>query len=238
MRIEVLLELSVRELVPIFKFAVVRTPDLNCVVRQVDKAILDIFDVVLTTGRPEVAIGVKVPLQVVVDRCGQSVKPDVELTILVQERALAVFLDYVGALLSVHDVVTYDGLYLREVLAYCYAAATVRIFAWLDDPEVFTHGGELFKVRVLVWLVVAFFELLEFSVSQPLLDVVSQRHHLKRVLVRCLVVNAHIVVNRFFVRQVKVVLLMVRGAKTVGCHVFFLWLLGSVLVAFARSYTT
>ena len=237
MRIEVLLELSVRELVPIFKFAVVRTPALNGIIRQVDKAILDIFDVVLSTGRPEVAIGVKVPLQVVVNCCGHSVEPDVELTILVQERALAVFLDYVGALLSVHDVVTYDGLYLREVLAHCDAAASVRIFAWFDDPEVFSHGGEFFKVRVLVWIAVALFELLEFSVGQPLLDVVSQRHYIKGILVRCLVVNAHIVVNRFFVRQVKVVLLMVRGAKTVGCHVLFLRLLGSVLVAFARSYT-
>lgn len=199
---------------------------------------MHIFDVVLTTGRPEVAIGVKVPLQVVVDRCGQSVEPDVELATLVQERALAVFLDYVGTLLSVHDVVAYDGLYLREVLAYCDAAASVRIFAWFDDPKVFTHGRELLKVRVFVWLAVALFELYEFSVSQALLDVESQRHHLKRVLVRRLVVNAHIVVNRLFVRQVKVVLLMVRGAITMRSHILFLWLLSGVLVAFARGYTT
>ena len=67
-----------------------------------DHAIRRVFDVVLSTTRPQVTISVPVALEVAIyGRC-QCEAPDVELAIFVQERPLNVFLDNVATFVPLH----------------------------------------------------------------------------------------------------------------------------------------
>ena len=75
------------------------------------------------------------------------------------------------------------------------------------------------RARIIVGLL----ELVKLVVQKAFLNVVGQRHEVKRRL-RCrFVVHAHVVINRFFVREMKVVLLVVCGAQGVAREVLCIW---------------
>ena len=76
------------------------------------------------------------------------------------------------------------------------------------------------RARVIVGLL----KLVKLVVQKAFLNVVGQRHVVKRRL-RCrFIVHAHVVINRFFVRQMEVVLLVVSGAQGVARVVLCIWI--------------
>jgi hypothetical protein len=79
----------------------------------VDKPVLDIFNIVLSTACAEVAVLVEEALQVAVDSGGQRVQSDIKFATLVEQRLFAVLLDDVGTLLAVDLVVAHDLSDLR-----------------------------------------------------------------------------------------------------------------------------
>jgi len=77
LRIEILLKFIIRELhklhqyntylIPIFKFAVISTPVLHCVVCQVDQPILHVFYIVLFAARSQIPLCIEIAFEVAVD---------------------------------------------------------------------------------------------------------------------------------------------------------------------------
>jgi hypothetical protein len=133
------LKFSVRELIPIFKLAVVRAPVLYRVIGQVNQPVLDILDVVLSARGPKVSVLVKVSAQVAVDCCGQRVESNIEFALLIQQGPFAILLDDVRPLFSVDNRVLDDLLNLCHFSADRDAAASVRVLAWLNDPQLPAH---------------------------------------------------------------------------------------------------
>ena len=207
-------------LVSIFKFSVIGTSGLYCVIGQVNQSILNVFYVVLATGRPQVALSVEIGLKISIHRRGQRKESNVELPELVKHWPFAVLLNYVRTLLAIDHVVADDGLYLGQVSAHGYPAPSVRILAWLHDPEVLAHGRVFDQIGMLAWVVVRLLKLVELMIQQTFLDVVCQGQIVKSRLGGRLVVHAHIVVDRFLVREVKIVFLVIRGPQRVTRVVF------------------
>ena len=95
-----------------------------------------------------------------------------------------------------------------EVLAHLNATASIRILAWLDDPEVLSKLGHSVQYCLFAWILSIMEELLEFEelrIVEALLDVVCERQILVILLAYCLVVHLHIVVYCLFVAQVVII---------------------------------
>ena len=193
-------------------------------------AIRRVFQVVLAATRPQIPVCVPVRLQVAVDRSAEGVAPDVELPILVQERLLNVFLNDVAAPMAVDLLRLDQTLDVLQVATDLDSAATIRILAWLHDPELVSVLGVLAKHLVVLRVVVCLLELEEFAICFALLDVESQRYPVERILSHGLVIDLHVVVDGLFVAQMEVVLLMVRRDHVVTRVVLFLLLLLIVIV--------
>ena len=96
------MELYIAELVARLKLSIVIQLLLHSIVGEMHKPIGDILERKLPTTGPEVAIGIPVALQVAIDRAHQCKAPDVELTVLVQQRLLDILLYDVGPLHTVY----------------------------------------------------------------------------------------------------------------------------------------
>ena len=73
------------------------------------QSILDVLDVIFSTGRTQVPILIEVSLDVAIHCCRQREKSDVKFTIFVEQGLLTVLLDDVAAFLAVDHVVLDDG---------------------------------------------------------------------------------------------------------------------------------
>jgi hypothetical protein len=122
------------------------------------QSILHIFQVILTTTRPEVAILIKIALQISVYTCGHRVAPNVEFSLLVEQGTLTVLLDDVAAFFAVYMRIANDLLDLAQFSADSDATASIRVLAWLHNPQLFTHAGVLGQVLVLEWFRIGFHE--------------------------------------------------------------------------------
>jgi hypothetical protein len=196
-------------LVSIFKLAVVLAVLLDCVVGQVDESVRNVFYVVVSAGGSQVALSVVVALQVPVNSLSDGKQTNIEFAVFIQKGFLAVFLNNVAALLSVNVGVRYNTLNLRKLLAHRDTTSSVRVLTRLYNPDAAAHCGELRQVRVVLWIVVRLLELGELGVRCPILYVIRQRQHIECVLVGRVIVNLHIVVNRLFITQMEIVLLMI-----------------------------
>ena len=78
----------------------------------------------------------------------QSVTANVELTILVKEWFLDVFLDYIGSLLAVYLGIIYDRLNVVDITADLDACAPVCVLTRLNNP----HSVTVFGVFNQFWL--------------------------------------------------------------------------------------
>lgn len=141
--IQVLLEFSIRKLVSIFEFTIVRTPILDGVVGQVDQTVLDVAHIVLATTGSQVSVCVEISLHISIHTSRNSECANVEFSALVEQRPFAILLNDEGAFLATNHVVLNDLLDLRQVTADGNTATPICILAWLHDPEIFAHGWML-----------------------------------------------------------------------------------------------
>lgn len=77
-----------------------------------NQAILDVLDVILSAGGPQVPVLIEVPLQVAIHSRCQCEQSDVKLALFVQQGLLAILLDDVRTFLAVDHVVLKDLPYL------------------------------------------------------------------------------------------------------------------------------
>lgn len=202
------------------------------------ESILDILDVVLATCSPQIAILIEVALQVPIDSRGKCEQPDVKLSLLVQQRTLAVLLNDVGSLLAGDHVVLNDLSDLGQLSADSDPAPTVRILAGFYDPEVFAHGWVFLEVRVLIRGVISFFEFTELTVSQSFFYMVSQWQVIESVLLSGFVIDLHVVVDSFLVRKVEVAILMICRPQRVRSDVLFFRLIFTNFVIFVETQSS
>ena len=140
----------------------------------------------------------------------QSVTANVELTILVKEWFLDVFLDYIGSLFAVYLGIIYDRLNVIDITADLDACAPVCVLARLNNP----HSVTVFGVFDQFWLcgrvLVHLHEFHKFSIVFAFFDVECKGHVIKWIQTLRLVVDFHVVKYGLFVAQVEVVFLVVR----------------------------
>jgi len=199
-RVEVLLEIGVRKLISVFKFAVVRAPILNRVISQMDQAILHILDIVFAAGRSQIAVLVEVALKVAIHTGRHGEKPDVELSTFVEQGSLTVLLYNKRPFFAVYHVVLHDLFNLREFPAHRDSTPTICVLTWLHDPELFAHRRELMHGFTLLGRIVNVLELSEGAIRNAFLDVERQRHIIERILANRFVINLHVVVDRLLIR--------------------------------------
>lgn len=98
-------------------------------------AVRCILDVVLSTTGSEISVLVPVGLQVSV-YCGRKEETtDVELSILIKQRLLNIFLYDVTTSVAVNLLRLYQRLNVIEVTADLDATASVGVLTRLDNPE-------------------------------------------------------------------------------------------------------
>ena len=165
-----------------FKSAIVVTLLLHSVIGQMYHTIGRVFQVVLATTRPKIAVCVPVRLQVSVLGRAESVAPNVELPILVQERLFYVLLNDVAAPVAVYLLCLNQTLDMIQVAADLDTATSVRVLSRLYDPELVAVLGVLPKHLVVLWVVVCLLELEEFTISFAFFNMKCQRDPIERVL--------------------------------------------------------
>jgi hypothetical protein len=69
-------------------------------------------------------------------------------------------------------------------------------------------------------ILICFFEFTELGVAQSIFDMVCQRQIIKCILLSCLVIYFHIIVDHLLVGQVEIVLLVVCGTVAMTSGVF------------------
>lgn len=136
-RIEVLLELSVGDLVRRLILAIIGSVLLDRIVGQVDLP-LEIVDVELVGGSADVAFLEPVRLEDAVDLADHHVVPDIELPLLIQEGTIDVKLHYEGLLAAIlmHFLRLDDRIQFVYLIDHSDAVASVGELPWLDDPDV------------------------------------------------------------------------------------------------------
>ncbi len=88
---------------------------------------------------------------------------------------------------------------MREFATDLDAAASVRVLAWLHNPELLAHGGVLRKLLPLARVVVGFLELVPTQVLHSVLDVEGQGQVVKGRLLNRFIIDLHVVEDGLFV---------------------------------------
>lgn len=228
------MELGVGKLVTRLKLTVVFASFLNRVVGEMNHAVRRIFEIILATTRPQVAILVPVALQVSIIRRRQGEASNIELAIFVQQGLLDVFLDDVTAFVTVDLLGLNQRLDVVQITAHLDAATPVSVFAWLYNPEGATVLGVLLQRLVTLRVVESFNKFLKFTIGLTLTDVKRQRQVVEGILASGFIVNLHVVVNGLLVGQMEVAFLVIGRRHVVTRDVLFLLLLLIiVLLAFS-----
>ena len=108
-----------------------------------DHSVLVVLRCVLARARPQVAVLVPISLEVAVHRGGECVASDIELSVLIKEGLLNVFLDDIGAFLPVNLGLVNDRLDVVNVSADLDANATVGVLSRFDNPHGVAVSGVL-----------------------------------------------------------------------------------------------
>ena len=142
-RIQVLLELGVGDLVRRLILAIIGSVLLDRIVGQVDLP-LEVVDVELVGGSADVPFLEPVRLEDPVDLADHHVVPDIELPLLIQEGPINIQLYYEGLLAPIimHFLRFYDRVELVYLIDHSDAVASVGELPWFDDPDV-AHGSLL-----------------------------------------------------------------------------------------------
>lgn len=117
-----------------------------------DKFVWNVFIAELFAGCPYVTIFVAITFKHPSNWCEEPVAPEIEFAFVYEERVVNVLLDDEGAFAfgSPSD----DGLNLLHAFADLNAIASIRVFAWFDDPCVFRDSELLFQLLNLEVLVI------------------------------------------------------------------------------------
>ena len=179
---------------------------LNRIIRQVNKPIRQILHIELFARRPNIPILVPIALHASINWRYQYVRPDVEFSLLVQERD-DVFLDDVGAGLTLTALLRLvdDVMDFLESLDYDDAVASVGVFARFHEPCITTLWLEpilnlvvgvgflvlLFLLNFILPLVVLNQEIIKLLIPL-LLNMERHRNIDKRIFFSGLVVSLQI----------------------------------------------
>lgn len=116
----------------------------------------EVLSGVLLRGRAYVALLVPIRLQYAIHTRHQHVATDVEFPLVVQERVVYIFLDYVGLWLSVwvDILISYELLDFTEIGAYTDASPPIGDLTRLDDPYILLALlllRDLLAIKVGLW---------------------------------------------------------------------------------------
>lgn len=124
-----------------------------------------------------------------------------------------------------------------DVLAYLYTAATIGVFAWLDDPQLLSKFRHGVQYSIFIWIlcfVVKLLELDELRVVEAFLDVEGERQVSMVFFSNGLVVDLHVVIDCFLVAQVVIIFHLAVFVAIVSGHVL-LFLFFLLFTFLARS---
>jgi hypothetical protein len=131
--VQILLELLIAKLVADLKFPILSCRFLNCVIRQVNVAILQIVQRKFATARAKVSILVEISLSIPVNTCYQCKTANIEFPFVDEKWVADVLLNYVG---SFWVWFGFDRcLNLIQATEYLYSISTVATLARLNNPN-------------------------------------------------------------------------------------------------------
>lgn len=131
-QVEIPLKLFIAEFVSLLVLSVLLRVLLNCVVGKVHLDVLDISSLKCLTACSDVPVFVPVSLDSV-DRCDHHIMPEVELPSVVKERFGNIELGDNGL---VPCLLAMDFKELRQRVDDYDILPSIRILAWLDNPQV------------------------------------------------------------------------------------------------------
>lgn len=190
------------------------------------KFIIQVFHVELFGCSSDVAVLVPISLLVAIDARDANVRPDIKLSLLIEERH-DVLLDYVSSWSShLVDSISFDNdFYFLQCLHYFDACSSVCVFSWLHQPCVSFLRLEAMLELLVFLLFILFFEVvssfLELLLKFQVLFVVEVSHmechgnKFKRICLLSIVVVFQVHKKGFFVRQVPIVGEMVMNSEVV-----------------------
>lgn len=105
---------------------------LHCIVGQVNKLVIKVLHVELLRSSTDVAILIPVPFLIAVRTADANVRPNVELSLLIQEGHYVLLDDMsTRATLFVHCVCSDNSLNLLNTFHHLYSCSSVGVFARL-----------------------------------------------------------------------------------------------------------
>ena len=87
-RVEVALEVIDREFITTLKSSIVFRIHLNCIIGQMNVPRVQVIQIELLRRRPKIAVAIHITFDHAVNGCEQCVSPDIELSIVDEERLI------------------------------------------------------------------------------------------------------------------------------------------------------
>jgi len=175
----------------------------------VDKSVGNILEREFSAARPEVAIAIPVALEISIDGAHHRECPDVELSVLVQQRFLDVLLNYVRPPVAIHVHILDQTLDVIELFAHLNTTTSICVLTWFYYPQVLAKLWLIVKNGFFVWILSIMEQLLELQegwVVETFLDVERKWHIVVILFPYRLTVDLHVVEYSLLVAQVIIVL--------------------------------
>lgn len=193
--VQVVLKVSVGELVSSFVLTVVFCLLLDGVVCQMDQFVGQVVDCELPGWRSEITLVVEIAFHISVNTRNCCIGADVKLSLVYKQGVADVLLNDAGPLLWFSGVVD-ESSDLVVVLADWDALASVGILTGFNDPNISFCSC----ISIVVW-----FKSKKFWILKATFDMESHRKRIERVLADCFVVETHVQKQGFLVWQMVVV---------------------------------
>lgn len=182
---------------------------LNRIIRQVHKFISQIVYAEFAWTCPQITLIIKVAFHISVDACDQCVGPNIKLALVYQQGVVYVLLNdacFLSACSWIDDCL----LNFLKIFWYWNSLATVRTFAWLEDPNVWLASSWETVIKRLEFVV--------FRIIQPLLYVECYRQGDKGISAEGLIVKTHVEEKSLFVGKMVIIFEFVVDLKRVLLH--------------------
>ncbi len=135
MVIEISLVFFKRHFVSSFMFSIIISFLLNCIICQMNKFIAYLLEWILTRACTNVALIIKVPLEMSIDWSQHSIASNVKFSLFIQSRLFQILLDNKCPLMIVLWCVKY-WLYLIKSRADINAMTSISVLTWLHNPYI------------------------------------------------------------------------------------------------------
>lgn len=160
-------------LIAAFKFTIIITFLLYCVISQMYESISDIFQIKILATSSQITLIIPISLEITIHCCYECKTSYIKFSIFVKKRLLNVFLNYIRSFLAIYICVGDDFFNLLQFSADLNATTSISVFTWFYYPYCLTQLIEISILTIIITLE-NFLEFLKFLVIRTFLNMKSQ----------------------------------------------------------------